>query len=129
MASSPDSSSDSSPDTSPQHGFDGPNVEAERMLPGVIIAHRAGIAQFIMQIYDVGCSLQMPRLRDCARGLLKLIPADVATVDMLYKACGEFVKMSPRHRPAVSPLLEDIFFATSPGQVWYTLEVRKVVPK
>ena len=38
-ASSPDSSSDSSAAASPQHClYDGPNVEAERCLPGVIMA-------------------------------------------------------------------------------------------
>lgn len=35
MASSPDSSSDSST-SSPQHPYDGPNVEAENSLPGVV---------------------------------------------------------------------------------------------
>lgn len=35
MPSSPDSSSDSSTG-SPQHPFDGPNIEAENCLPGVV---------------------------------------------------------------------------------------------
>lgn len=35
MPSSPDSSSDSST-SSPQHPYDGPNVEAENSLPGVV---------------------------------------------------------------------------------------------
>lgn len=37
MPSSPDSSSDSS-GGSPHHTFDGPNVEAENCLPGVVSA-------------------------------------------------------------------------------------------
>ena len=37
MPSSPDTSSDSS-GGSPHHGFDGPNVEAENCLPGVVSA-------------------------------------------------------------------------------------------
>lgn len=35
MPSSPDSSSDSST-SSPQHPYDGPNLEAENSLPGVV---------------------------------------------------------------------------------------------
>lgn len=35
MASSPESSSDSST-SSPQHPYDGPNLEAENTLPGVV---------------------------------------------------------------------------------------------
>lgn len=35
MASSPDSSSDSST-SSPQHPYDGPNLEVEATLPGVV---------------------------------------------------------------------------------------------
>ena len=123
MASSPDSSSDSSPDASPHHAFDGPNLEAEAMLPGVIMARRAGMAQFLIQIFDVGCTLKMPRLRECARSLLKQMPADVTTTDTLVKACSEFMNASPTHRPPVSLHLERIFFATSPGQVLYALEV------
>lgn len=37
MPSSPDSSSDSSTG-SPHHTFDGPNIEAENCLPGVVSA-------------------------------------------------------------------------------------------
>ena len=44
-ASSPDSSSDSS-SGSPQHNmYDGPNVEAEACLPGVILSSQVSLGQ------------------------------------------------------------------------------------
>ena len=36
MPSSPESSSDSSTGGSPHHAYDGPNIEAENCLPGVV---------------------------------------------------------------------------------------------
>ncbi|KAB7498699.1 putative ubiquitin carboxyl-terminal hydrolase FAF-X, partial [Armadillidium nasatum] len=77
MASSPDSSSDSS--TGSPHPYDGSNIEAENCLPGVIMANQTKYCQFLLQLADLGSSLNLPQLRDGARILLNLIPADQHT--------------------------------------------------
>merc|ERR1719483_1176998 len=79
-ASSPDSSSDSS-GGSPAHClYEGPNVESEQCLPGVIMAHKQNHAVFLCQLSELGCTLGSDTLRDGARQLLKLMPADQATL-------------------------------------------------
>lgn len=39
------------------------------------MANTAKYAKFMFQLSDLGCSLQVPKLRDTARTLLKLMPA------------------------------------------------------
>ena len=85
-ASSPDSSSDSS-GGSPQHQlYEGPNVESEQCLPGVLMASRQNHAVFLCQLAELGCSLGSCTLRDAARQLLSLLPADQATLSRIRGA-------------------------------------------
>ncbi|RWS27831.1 putative ubiquitin carboxyl-terminal hydrolase FAF-X-like protein [Leptotrombidium deliense] len=93
MPSSPDSSSDSSIG-SPHHPFDGPNVEAENMLPGVIMAQNHNYTQFFFQLADLGMSLNSVSLRDSALDILKLMPADKVTVDTLRDLCRKCAETS-----------------------------------
>ncbi|XP_049853945.1 probable ubiquitin carboxyl-terminal hydrolase FAF-X isoform X1 [Schistocerca gregaria] len=119
MPSSPDSSSDSST-SSPQHPYDGPNLEAENILPGVLMSQRPHCAQFFFQLADLGCRLQYPPLRDGARTLLKLIPPDVYTEE-----CLQALFQSHAHGETSCPsaTVDNMFFASSPSQVLYNLEV------
>ncbi|XP_041351568.1 probable ubiquitin carboxyl-terminal hydrolase FAF-X isoform X2 [Gigantopelta aegis] len=117
MPSSPDSSSDSSAG-SPHHTEDGPNVEAEHSLPGVLMSQSAQYAQFLFQLSDLGCQLQVPKLRDTARAVLKLMPMDVHTIQKFRKICLENAKTD-----GVSQSLEAMFFNASATQVVYNIEV------
>lgn len=118
MPSSPDSSSDSSAG-SPHHTFDGPNIEAESCLPGVIISNNYRYTQFLFQLSDLGCQLQVARLRDTARAVLKLMPADVHTIDQLKTICAEH----SRGDTTYSNDLEAMFFTPSATQALYNIEV------
>ena len=100
-ASSPDSSSDSST-SSPQHPqYDGgPNVELEQCLPGVILSQQKPVllemsyCQFFLKLADVGCSMGCAQLRDGARALLKLMPADSQTVQDMKCECQRLARTS-----------------------------------
>lgn len=52
MPSSPDSSSDSSTG-SPQHPYEGPNVEAENCLPGVVSIESLGCLAVLLSLIIV----------------------------------------------------------------------------
>ncbi|KAK7070589.1 putative ubiquitin carboxyl-terminal hydrolase FAF-X [Halocaridina rubra] len=119
MPSSPDSSSDSSTG-SPQHPYEGPNIEAENCLPGVIMSGQAKYTQFLLQLADLGCTLQLPQLRDSARALLNLMPADQHTANNLRTACMEHGKHGEQ---STSLSLENLFFQSTPSQVLYYLQV------
>ncbi|XP_013401949.1 probable ubiquitin carboxyl-terminal hydrolase FAF-X isoform X1 [Lingula anatina] len=119
MPSSPDSSSDSSTG-SPHTAYDGPNLEAEQLLPGVIMCHTAHYVQFLFQLSDLGSNLQIPKLRDSARALLKIIPPDKHSVDRLRGICDQHAKHGAA---SLAPTLESVFFCQSPTQVLYYLEV------
>lgn len=119
MPSSPDSSSDSSAE-SPQHPYDGPNIEAENCLPGVLMAQEQQYTQFLFQLADLGSSLNVPALRDAAYALLRLMPADSHTVNKLRSVCLDHAKLGDH---SLQPSLESIFFVSSPSQVVYTLGV------
>lgn len=108
MASSQDSSSDSST-SSPQHPYDGPNLEAENLLPGVIMSKQKNYAHFFCQLAQLGSTLEFPPLRDGARALLQLMPADTATVDkLLYLFTGN---NEPENN------IDSMFFSASPAEV------------
>ncbi|XP_025080256.1 LOW QUALITY PROTEIN: probable ubiquitin carboxyl-terminal hydrolase FAF-X [Pomacea canaliculata] len=118
MASSPDSSSDSSVG-SPHNQYEGPNVEAESCLPGVLMSQNSRYSQFLFQLSDLGCQLQVPRLRDSARAVLKLMPADAHTMEKLRNVCRE----NNRVDGSIAPGLEAMLFNNSPTQVLYNVEV------
>ncbi|CAL4062679.1 unnamed protein product [Meganyctiphanes norvegica] len=120
MPSSPDSSSDSSTGGSPQHPYDGPNIEQENMLPGVIMSGQGKYCLFLLQLADLGSSLNLPTLRDSARSLLNIMPADQFIVNNLRTICQEQAKLGDQ---SISPNLENIFFNPSPSTVLYNLQV------
>ncbi|XP_015113730.1 probable ubiquitin carboxyl-terminal hydrolase FAF-X isoform X2 [Diachasma alloeum] len=125
MPSSPDSSSDSST-SSPHHPYDGPNLEAENSLPGVVMSQRAQHATFFFQLSDLGCSLKHSSLRDGARNLLQLVPPDALTVLRLQWLFGHYkndeMSLNP-HCNEQNTTVNTLFFAASASQVLYNLEV------
>ncbi|XP_077845910.1 ubiquitin carboxyl-terminal hydrolase 9Y isoform X6 [Macaca mulatta] len=91
MPSSPDSSSDSStasPGNHCNHYNDGPNLEVENCLPGVIMSMHPRYISFLWQVADLGSNLNMPLLRDGARVLMKLMPPDCFTVSPRMDCSG-----------------------------------------
>ncbi|KAK0066423.1 ubiquitin carboxyl-terminal hydrolase FAF-X isoform X1 [Biomphalaria pfeifferi] len=118
MPSSPDSSSDSSVG-SPHNQYDGPNLEAESALPGVLMSQKHEYCKFLFQLSDLGCQLQEPKLRDTARTVLKIMPADVHTVKMFTTFCLDGANSDQ----PVSGDLETMFFNNSPTQTLYNIEV------
>ncbi|XP_017336947.1 probable ubiquitin carboxyl-terminal hydrolase FAF-X isoform X3 [Ictalurus punctatus] len=123
MPSSPDSSSDSSTGSPGNHGnhySDGPNPEVESCLPGVIMSLHLRYISFLWQVADLGCTLNMPLLRDGARVLMKLIPPDNTTVENLRAICLDHAKLGEN---SLSPTLDSRFFGPSPSQVLYLAEV------
>ena len=132
-ASSPDSSSDSST-SSPQHPqYEGaPNVELEQCLPGVILSQQKPVllemsyCQFFLKLADVGSTLGCAQLRDGARALLKLMPADAQTVQDMKSECqrlsrGGVSASNSNNQPQNS--FDSMFFLSSPSLVLYNLEV------
>lgn len=111
MASSQDSSSDSST-SSPHHPYDGPNVEAENLLPGVLMSQQPFYAQFFCQLMNVGSTLPFPTLRDMGHALLQLMPCDIITMEklkVLFSAPGE-----------QNITMDTMFFSASPAEVLLT---------
>ncbi|XP_034939757.1 probable ubiquitin carboxyl-terminal hydrolase FAF-X isoform X2 [Chelonus insularis] len=128
IPSSPDSSSDSST-SSPHHPYDGPNLEAENSLPGVVMSQQSHHATFFFQLADLGCSLKHSQLRDSARNLLQLVPPDVLTVARLhYLFAGHYnedndVSCLNSNCNPQNTNVDTLFFNASPSQVLYNLEV------
>ncbi|RXM31625.1 putative ubiquitin carboxyl-terminal hydrolase FAF-X [Acipenser ruthenus] len=75
---------------------------------------------FLWQVADLGCSLNMPLLRDGARVLMKLMPPDNTTVEKLRAICLDHAKLGEN---SLSPNLDSLFFGPSPSQVLYLTEV------
>ena len=130
-ASSPDSSSDSST-SSPQHPqYDGgPNIELEQCLPGVILSQQKPVllemsyCQFFLKLADVGCSMGCAQLRDGARALLKLMPADSQTVQDMKAECQRLARLgSSTSTTQPQNSFDSLFFLPSPSLVLYNLEV------
>ncbi|XP_073886547.1 ubiquitin carboxyl-terminal hydrolase 9Y isoform X10 [Macaca fascicularis] len=123
MPSSPDSSSDSStasPGNHCNHYNDGPNLEVENCLPGVIMSMHPRYISFLWQVADLGSNLNMPLLRDGARVLMKLMPPDRTAVEKLQAVCLDHAKVGEGKR---SPPLDSLFFGPSASQVLYLTEV------
>lgn len=118
LPSSPESSSDSSAG-SPQHQYEGPHADAEACLPGVLMSKQPRYTNFLFKLADLGSTLPMAELRDSALGLLKLLPADVQTVERLRELCEQ-------HRGEGDPsgaALEALLHTLSPTELLYHLEV------
>lgn len=95
-------------------------MELEQCLPGVIIAQERSYTAFLLQLGDLGCSLNHNALRDGARAVLNLIPADVHTSMRIRSQCSELVNnpvSNPQHG------FDTLFFTTSPSQTLYNLDV------
>lgn len=107
MASSQDSSSDSST-SSPQHPYDGPNVEAENLLPGVLMSLQPVYAHFFCQLANLG-SQEFPALRESGRALLQLMPCDTTTVERLLLVFGG------ANEPEIS--MDSMFFSENSAEV------------
>lgn len=112
MASSQDSSSDSST-SSPQHPYDGPNLEAENLLPGVLMSMQHTYAEFFCQLSALGSALEFPMLRDGGHLLLQLMPCDSVTVEKLRT-----LFMSSTEQNIT---MDSMFFNATPAEVLFLL--------
>lgn len=120
MASSQDSSSDSST-SSPLHPYDGPNMEAENLLPGLLMSMQPVYAQFFCQLSALGTALNYPPLRDNGRALLQLMPCDSSIIQKLLL----LFTPTPSNDPDIT--VENMFFSATPSEVLYNLEVLYVL--
>ncbi|XP_077891537.1 ubiquitin carboxyl-terminal hydrolase 9X-like isoform X7 [Ictidomys tridecemlineatus] len=123
IPSSPDSSSDSStgsPGNHCNHYSNSPNPEVENCLPGVIMSLHPRYISFLWQVADLGCSLNMPLLRDGARVLMKLMPPDSTTTEKLRAVCLNYANLGESN---IGPSLDSLFFGPSASQVLYLTEV------
>jgi ubiquitin carboxyl-terminal hydrolase 9/24 len=110
LPSSPDSSSESS-SASPQNLYEGPNIEAENLLPGVIISKKPSLASFFFQIADLGMSVGHLSLVQNTLSILNIMPADQETISRIKTLCSS------------ESGLESLFVNDSPTQVAYNLNV------
>lgn len=123
MASSPDSSSDSST-SSPQQPYDGPNLEAENTLPGVIMSRNPQHAQFFWQMQTIGCEIGQDALRDGGRAILQSMPADQATIERLYWLFRPPpITEENITENTIGLRVDSVFFGPPASQVLYYLEV------
>lgn len=119
MPSSPDSSSDSSGGSTPA-ALDGPNLDAENCLPGVMLSKRHSFMQYLIDLSDQGIAHNIPDLRERVQQLLNLIPSDTETVGNIKNVCRASSENSSK---TSSPLLDNMFFIPSSTQVLYNLEI------
>lgn len=59
-----------------------------------IMSAQAKYTQFLLQLADLGCALQLPQLRDSARALLNIMPADQFTGGYKDLGSDRFWQMS-----------------------------------
>lgn len=118
MPSSPDSSSDSSGGSTPA-ALDGPNLEAENCLPGVMLSKRHSFMQYLIDLADQGITHNIPDLRERVQQLLNLIPSDTETVGNIKNIC----RTSSENSSKTPSLLDAMFFTSSSTQVLYNLEI------
>ncbi|XP_066928951.1 ubiquitin carboxyl-terminal hydrolase 9X-like [Clytia hemisphaerica] len=116
LPSSPDSSSDSSPPPTPHLG-DGPMLEAEQLLPGVILS-KSKFAHTLFSLGGLANKFGISELRDMILSLLSICPTDVDTIQHIRNTCHEAYK-----KPNPITYLEKFFFGLSPLQSMYNLEV------
>jgi len=43
------------------------------------MAHKLQYTRFLLELSDLGCEIEIPSLRDCAREILRCIPAGMTT--------------------------------------------------
>ncbi|XP_039251519.2 ubiquitin carboxyl-terminal hydrolase 9X-like [Styela clava] len=125
VTSSPDSSSDSSRSSPTFYlALHEPNPEVEALLPGVIMSKKPKYAQFLFQVADLGCELDVSELRDGARNLLQLMPCNEGTVQNIQQLTEDIAKskMSVPPKPP-SAAIESLFFLPSSSETLYNLQV------
>jgi len=100
-----------------------------------LMAQQAQYAQFFFQLADLGSALGHSPLRETARSLLQLMPADTHTIEQLHLT---FVvsQTSPTTTSEVNdetasptiekslPTIDSLFFSSSPSQALYYLQVK-----
>ncbi|KAL1140578.1 hypothetical protein AAG570_000508 [Ranatra chinensis] len=128
MGSSPDSSSDSST-SSPQHPFDGPNIEAENSLPGVILAQQPQTAECLLRVCELASSLGNASLAQVAFAVLNLCPPDTFMLNTLYSLFGDSdVPLTNSANSLFKPTVESVFYNSSSTHVLYCLEMPAADP-
>ncbi|XP_031549243.1 probable ubiquitin carboxyl-terminal hydrolase FAF-X isoform X2 [Actinia tenebrosa] len=119
MPSSPDSSSESSTGSTAA-ALDGPNLDAENCLPGVIMSKRHQFLQYLIQLADHGIEHGISELRERVQQLLDLIPSDAHIVKQVKSICHDHADQGSKDS---LQNLEKIFLTKSPMQALYNLEV------
>ncbi|XP_054167467.1 probable ubiquitin carboxyl-terminal hydrolase FAF-X [Oppia nitens] len=120
MACSPDSSSDSSTGTGWTNPYSCANPEAEACLPGVIMSRQSQYTQFLFQLADIGMSLNNPSLRESALSVLKIMSADIQTIEHIKQLCMSGSDVSYEEQ---SLKFDSEFFNTSPTRVIYNMGI------
>jgi hypothetical protein len=122
-----------------------PNPLAERALPGFKMSQKREWTEFLFKLWDLGAALDNSVLKNSARGLLHLIPADQSIKQELLSTCARIAARREREAEGLSngatvddakkngpcgdssptepDSLDEIFFGKSPSQVLYYLEV------
>jgi len=54
------------------------------------MAHKLQYTRFLLELSDLGCELEIPSLRDCAREILRCIPAGEKLHLIAHLAVGIF---------------------------------------
>lgn len=114
MASSQDSSSDSST-SSPHHLYNGPNIDVESLLPGVLMSQNPIYAEFFCNLMALGSQLESPALRNSAHALLRTIPCDIRTMEILK------LLFTGPSEPNMS--MDNTFFRASSAEVEFALKI------
>ena len=89
-------------------------------IPLYFSAQEKSYTSFLLQLADLGCNLHQNGLRDSARAVLNLIPADAHTQNEIRKHCADLTKnpiQNPQHG------FDALFFSTTPSQTLYNLDV------
>merc|ERR1719232_1189133 len=118
-ASSPDSSSESSGGSPQHHMYEGPNIETEQCLPGVLMSTRQNHALFLTQLAELGVSLASDQLRASSWQLLRLMPADLATIARIQSTAAAAAKT---RSTTGQDQLEQLFMSSSNSLTLYQLE-------
>ncbi|XP_014240200.1 probable ubiquitin carboxyl-terminal hydrolase FAF-X [Cimex lectularius] len=120
VGSSPDSSSDSST-SSPQHPYDGPNIEAENSLPGVLLSQQPHTTASLLKVCDLASSLGNTALAQVAYSVLNLCPPDNHTLNKLQELFSDNENKPNDQNEVVT--MESILYNSPSPQVLYNLEV------
>ena len=95
------------------------NTTLHCVVDCTVVLQRTGLASFLCQLAELGCSLHSQPLRDGAWRLLKLIPADAVTLGRIR---GAAEACSAARGGAAQAGLEQLFLSSSPSLTLYQLE-------